>query len=436
LGHNRFSPETSSPGKGHRADWQQAAMLGCAGHGAGISTDPDCAACGCRPNLALILQGWDGVGTLRFAGAAIVLILATVAGGALAQGRSFAAEGSDTIMGVGARHIAMGGTGTATADDPHAVFYNSSLLADIDRITLTGTRQLDGTLRPYTFIGAAVPLTFLEPFGIDATFGVARYNRVHARSSGAYGADEFESIFLRYLLPGITGTFDGDIDSKTLVNRFALGLRHEALPALSIGANVDWIDCKTNSCGVHAGATGYETGSVHATALSFGVSASYRVNDRITFGVSYTDISTTLDVLSVFTDDLGTRTYVTRAKLPGQLKLEASFRAGERWLFAAGYQKFWGIYGTYDLNFETAHAGVEFAQNDWLTWRAGAWMPIDISATHGATLNLPPVPIPSGGMGLRWGDIQADFSLYLHPMMTLHERFPALSSDLSISYRF
>lgn len=373
---------------------------------------------------------------MGFAGVAVVLALVTFAGAAQAQGRSFAAEGSDTIMGVGARHVAMGGTGTATADDPHAVFYNASLLADIDRLTITGTRQLDGSLRPYTFIGAAIPLAFLKPLGLDATFGVARYNRVHARSSGAYGADEFESIFLRYLLPGIKGTFVGDIDSKTLVNRFALGLRHEALPALSIGANVDWIDCKTNSCGVHAGSSGYETGSVHATALSFGVSASYRVSENFILGASYTDISTTLDVLSVFTDNLGTRTYVTRAKLPSQLKLEASYRLGERWLFAAGYQKFWGTYGTYDLNFETAHAGVEFIQNDWLTWRAGAWMPIDISATHGASLDLPRVPIPSAGMGLRRGNFSADFSLYAHPMMTLHERFPALSSDLTISYRF
>jgi opacity protein-like surface antigen len=367
---------------------------------------------------------------------ALACVLGLAAGSATAQGRTFAAEGSDTIMGVGARHVAMGGTGAATADDPHAVFFNASLLADIDRFTVTGTRQLDGTLRPYTFIGAAVPLTFLEPLGFDATFGVARYNRVHARSNGAYGANEFESIFLRYLLPGISGTFKGRIDSKTLVNRFALGLRHEDLPQLSLGANVDWIDCKTNSCGVHAGSNGYETGSVHATALSYGVSASYRVTDDLTFGASYTDISTTLKVRTVITDNLGRRVRMDHAKLPSQLKLEAAYRLNDRLLFAAGYQRFWGTYGSYDLNFETAHGGVEFVQNDWLTWRAGAWMPLDIEASHGVSMDLPPVPIPSAGMGLRWGGIEADLSLYAHPMMTMHERFPALSSDLTLTYRF
>ena len=68
------------------------------------------------------------------------------------------------------------------------------------------------TLRPYTFIGAAVPLHLSDDLGFDVTLGVARYNRVHARSQGAFAATEPESVFLRYLLPGISGDFDGEID--------------------------------------------------------------------------------------------------------------------------------------------------------------------------------------------------------------------------------
>jgi len=131
---------------------------------------------------------------------AITVAMAVSSGSAFAQ--TFLLEGTDAVMGVGARYLAMGGTGTSTANDPHAVFYNPSLLTGIDRVTIARTRQLDAKLRPYTFIGIAVPLLFLKDTGFKITLGAARYNRVHSRSSGAFGANEPESIFLRYLLPG------------------------------------------------------------------------------------------------------------------------------------------------------------------------------------------------------------------------------------------
>lgn len=369
---------------------------------------------------------------------AATVALAAFPSGAMAQ--SFVVEGSDAIMGVGARHLAMGGTGTATARDPHAVFYNSSLLVDVDRITVTGTRQIDAELRPYTFIGAAVPLPFLEDTGLDATFGFARYNRVHARSSGAFGENDPESIFLRYLLPGISGTFDGDIDSKTLVNRFALGVSHEALPALSLGVNVDWIDCKTNSCGVHSGSVGREVASVHATALSFGFSAAFKPNDRLTLGASYTDIGTTLKVDTIITDDSGTRERLTYAELPAQLKLEAAYALNDKWLIAGGYQKMWGQYGSYVLNYETAHVGVEYAKSDSITWRGGFWAPIAIESSKGFTFEFPyglaTVPIPSMGVGFDLFGLKADVGAYLNPYMTLHEKWPVVSGDVTLTYSF
>ncbi|WP_085527310.1 hypothetical protein [Maritimibacter sp. HL-12] len=367
---------------------------------------------------------------------ALAALVSFAAAGAGAQGRSFSAEGSDTIMGLGARHIAMGGTGTATANDPHAVFYNPARLAGVDEVIVTGTRQLDATLRPYSFIGATLPVSMFSDAGLDLTFGVARYNRVHARSSGAFGADEFESIFLRLLLPGISGTFDGDIDSKTLVNRFAVGLRHESVPGLSIGANIDWIDCKTETCGVHGTSNGYESRSVHATALSFGLSASYAVSDRLTIAASMTDINTTLDVTTIVTDAAGTRPGGFRAKLPRKLNVEAAYAMSDRLLFAAGYQKFWGSYGDYALNFETAHAGVEWARSEAQTWRAGFWAPLELSATNGLNVT-PPFPVaPTLGMGWRWGNLTADAALYAHPIMTMHRDAPAVSADLTLSYRF
>lgn len=370
------------------------------------------------------------------AAAGLALALGLVAGGASAQGRTFAAEGSDTVMGAGARHLAMGGTGAATANDPHAVYYNPSLLADIDRFTVSGTRQLDASLRPYTFIGAAVPLDFLEPLGFSATFGLARYNRVHAHTTGAWGPGDFESIFVRYLLPSLVGTYDGELDSKTLVNRFALGFSHDALPGLNLGVNVDWIDCKTNLCGVKASSSGITMASVHATALSYGVSASYHITPDLTVGAAFTDIDTQLDVSSIITDASGTRWIFSQAQLPRQFKAGVAWQASERLLVAGGYQKFWGTYGTYDLDFQTLHAGLEYSINDWLTGRAGAWMPIRLSASNGLALNFPALPVPTIGMGAAWGAFEADLAVYLHPLMSMSARRPQLSTDLTLTARF
>ncbi len=217
------------------------------------------------------------------------------------EARSFTAEGTDTVYGLGARHLAMGGTGTATADDTYALYYNPANLAGIDRPLATAGRQLNATLRPYSFVGLAVPLGFARDLGLDATMALGRYPRVHAHSTGAYAADDFESIFLHYLLPNLGEDFDGEIDSKTLVNRLALGFTPLALPGVSLGLNLDVIDCRTNTCGVRTD-TVY---SVHATAVSHGVSASWRPSDRLTLGAMVADVSPGLNITSVVTDATG-----------------------------------------------------------------------------------------------------------------------------------
>lgn len=364
--------------------------------------------------------------------------MAVSSGSAFAQ--TFLLEGTDAVMGVGARYLAMGGTGTSTANDPHAVFYNSSLLTGIDRVTIAGTRQLDAELRPYTFIGIAVPLLFMTDTGFNITLGAARYNRVHSRSSGAFGANEPESIFLRYLLPGVSGTYDGDIDSKTLVNRFALGFSHKALSKFSLGINVDLIDCKTNSCGVHAGSNGYEVQSVGATAVSFGVSTTYRPHNRLTFGASYTDIGTTLKVNTVTTDNTGTRRKLSYSGLPSQLRVEASYVWNEQWLLATGYQKMWGAYGSYVLNHETVHLGAEFQQNDVVAWRGGFWAPVQIKSSQGVNFTfpygLPTIPVPTAGVGIDLSGVEVDLVVYLNPLMTLHKEYPMISAELTLTSRF
>lgn len=358
------------------------------------------------------------------------------AGAAVAQGRSFVAEGTDAVQGVGARSLAMGGTGVATATDPYGIYYNPSLLADIDRPVFSLTRQIDGQLQPYSFVGMAIPLDVFDELGLDVTLGFARYNRIHARSTGAFGAGEPESVFLRYLLPGIKGTFDGDIDSKTLVNRFALGVGFNDIPGLNLGFNLDYIDCETETCGVHSASNGYETRSVKATALSYGISASYEVTDRITVGFAYTDIDTELTVRRTVTDNAGTRTDFFKTPFPKKVAAEVSWQVSDRWLIALGGKREWGDYGSSSVDFITFHGGVEYAWSDQLTLRAGAWSPFRLQTSHANNIAIPVPLAPTAGFGWNFGDLTADVSIYAHPLMTLHREFPEVSGELTLSYRF
>lgn len=368
--------------------------------------------------------------------AALLGGLGLTTGPAQAQGRTFSAEGSDAVQGVGARSLSMGGTGVATATDPFAIYYNPSLLADVDQTIVTVNRQIDGTLRPYTFFGVALPVTGLDELGIDVTLGAARYNRIHARSTGAYREDEPESIFLRYLLPGVSGTFSGKIDSKTLVNRLAVGIRMHDIPRLNIGFNADIIDCRTNTCGTHATSNGYETQSLHATAFSYGVSATYHLTDQITFGAAYTDIDTELKVQRLITDNAGTRNETFTSPFVRKFAAEASYRTNDKWLFAFGGKREWGDYGGYSLDFITLHGGVEYNLNDTFTLRAGAWSIYRLQTSQGNDLSLPVPLVPTAGAGWTLGNFSADVALYAHPLMTLHNNFPKPSGDLTLSYRF
>jgi len=364
------------------------------------------------------------------------LLLGLGVGHAAAAQQEFWAEGSDTIFAMGARHIAMGGTGTATADDALAVFYNPARLSLIDRPNVAISRQLDAELRPYAFAGAVVPLDFLAPLGIDASFGFARYNRVHARSKGAFTEDDPRSVFLRYLLPGISGTFDGDIDSKTLVNRFALGLAPQAIEGLSIGVNIDWIDCKSTSCGVQSGSATYQVRSAHATALSYGISANWQVTDRVTLAAAVTDIDVVLDVDTMVTDASGSRPGHFTAKLPSQGRVEAAWQATDRLLLAAGYQRIWGDYGDVPFNIEILNFGAEYALLDHLTARAGAWVPLAIEAGDRPPIQMPVPAVPTAGLAVSQGGFRADFALFMHPMMSYSANAPWPSSELTLSWSF
>ena len=346
------------------------------------------------------------------------------------------AEGTDTVIGLGARYLAMGGTGTATADDPFAIYYNPARLAQIDRPMLAFGRQIDAELQNFSFAGFAVPLSFAADLGWKVTVAAGRYPRVHARSSGAFTEDDPESIFLRILLPGISGTYDGDIDSKTLVYRFAAGFSPAAHDRLSFGVNIDWIDCRTNSCGVHAGSDGVEEASVHARSLSFGFGADYQLTDTLTLAATITDIDTTLEVDAVATDDSGTTEKRFEAKLPMRLNLEAAWQPRENLILAAGYQLYTGRYGKEAIDVRTGHLGAEWRFADDWTSRFGMVIPFEFSNGGGEEIEMPFPFAPTIGIGWEAGGFSTDLAVFAHPIMTFHEGAPVITAELSVSYTF
>jgi hypothetical protein len=372
-----------------------------------------------------------GIGFGRALGVAGI-VWALGAGWAGADPKTFTAEGTDAVFGLGARYLAMGGTGTATADDTFALYYNPAGLAGIDRPLITLGRQLDATLRPLSFMGFAMPLTFADQLGADASFAIGRYPRIHAHSTGAFGPEDFESIFLRFLLPGIKGTYDGEIDSKTLVNRFALGVQPHGFERLSLGANIDLIDCRTNTCGVKSG----ETRSVHATAVSFGLSARYRLGERVTLGAMISDVSSGLRTTSIVTNDTGEHIDHTRSELPMRAALEASWQARDDLLLALGAQSYFGAYGKYSVEIDTLHFGAEWQTGGPWALRAGAWAPLKIYSSQFETPDLLAAVAPTMGVAWRRGAISADLAVFAHPLTSMHEGRPVISEEFSLTLRF
>lgn len=379
-------------------------------------------------SISLITPGAPGGCTAAALAFALTLLLATPA-----TAREFRAEGADAGTGVGARYVALGGTGVALADDLYAAWHNPTGLAQLQGLQLGLSRQADARLQPLSFIGVAgrLPLAADGPqVGLAAIF----YPRVHARASGAFSQDDFESIFLRYLLPGISGTFDGDIGSKTRAWRLAAGLAPSPMSAWSVGGYVERIDCRSDFCGVHANSNGYTESSTRAVATAFGLGWRHRVTPRWTWAAQISDVRTQLDIHTLTTDSLGTRERVWDARFPRKVAVEVAHTASPtlRWALQAEVTK--GRYGRSALDIRGLRAGVEKSAGPW-QWRAGALVPLKVSSSDTRELKLPAPLAPTLGLGWRHGVWALDAALYAHPLMSMHAGRARPAAELSLGLR-
>jgi hypothetical protein len=361
--------------------------------------------------------------------------LALLPTAARAQAQSFQAEGSDTGAGLGPRYVAMGGTGAAFANDAYALYYNPAGLAEVQGFELAVSRQLNATLHRINFLGAAWRLPLPSSSGLKATVAAAYYPRIHARASGSFNENDFESLFLRYLLPGISGTFDGDIDTKTKSYRVAFGIAPAAGSAWSAGAYVEKIDCRSTFCGVHATSNGFTTQSTSATATGVGVGVRYAASPTWTVAASVSDVRTRLTIDSVTTDAAGTRVQLSAAEFPMRVAVGAAGRLPAGWLVAIDYEATRGRYGKSEIDLQALRLGVERPSGAW-AWRAGAVVPTKITSTLTGELKTPFPFAPTFGLGWRSGAVRVDLALYAHAVMSMHKDKPSPAADLGVALSF
>ncbi len=352
-----------------------------------------------------------------------------------ARARTFEAEGADTGAGLGARYIALGGTGVASSDDVYSVYYNPAGLAEASGFELSVSRQLNATLHPVNFVGGAWQLPLGANAGVRATLGAAYYPRIHARASGAFADSDFESVFLRYLLPGISGTFDGDIDTKTKSYRLALGMAPADGAAWSAGVYVEKIDCRSNFCGVHATSNGYATQSTGATATGVGFGLRWRPSVGWTLGASVSDLHTRLTVNSVTTDAAGTRSQQTSAQFPRKLAGGAAWQLASDTRLFADYEMMKGRYGRSEIDLQLFRLGGEKRIGVW-AWRGGAVVPTRVYSSASGTLKTPFPFSPTLGIGWRGDALKIDFAVYAHAVMSMYKDAISPAADLSLSLAF
>ncbi|WP_457423270.1 hypothetical protein [Roseateles sp. P5_E7] len=356
------------------------------------------------------------------------------ASSAHAADRNFQAEGVDTGAGIGPRWVAQAGAGVAAADDLYSIYTNPAGLLGVQGLEVSISRQLNAKLHAYNFIGAAWRLPLPEHWGFKATVAGSFYPRIHARASGVYTDADFESLFLRFLLPGVSGNFDGDIDSKTKTWRYAVALAPSAGP-WSVGVYVDRIDCKSNFCGVHAESNGYTVQSTGAKAYAYGVGLRYQFSPDLTLGVQASDLSTKLDIHTVTTDAAGTRESTTQAHFPRKLAAGLAWRWTGATTVTGDFESTHGSYGSTQIDLQVLRFGAEHRTGDW-AWRVGALVPLRIHSSDSGRLKLPAPVAPTAGLGWQSGPLRIDIAVYAHAVMSMHKDKLSPAADLSLTAAF
>jgi hypothetical protein len=352
--------------------------------------------------------------------------------------RTFRGEGSDLLIGPGASENAKSGAVSASVNNIYSIFWNPAGLAETTQNHITVSGQLDAELTQANFLALSFSNDFLKFGKYQTAIGFAWLPRLHVKGSGVFERDDFESIFLRFALPGLPVEFDGDIESKTRDRRVTLAISPARNPRWSLGFNIGYIHCKTNFCGVFAEDPGvYKVASVDAKAITFGIGAKYKLNDDVVLGLNIKDINTTLDVKTIVVEPSGTTIKNTKSGFPRDITLGVLWKYRHNLDLTLDYQRMQGRYGTSNINFQLLRGGVQKKIKS-IVYRGGILIPLKLDSDNAQDIkNDLPAPFSlSFGIGWRLPSASIDFSIYPNPIMSYTRSKINPSADLSLTYHF
>ncbi len=353
-----------------------------------------------------------------------------------ASARTFYAEGSDIMLGVGARNIALAGAVTSSTKDVYSTYWNPAGLAGIEKSEITISHRPGAELVPVNFLGAAFVVPEVWDSGWKMSYAFAFIPRLHIYGSGTFYEDEFESIFMRYALPGLEGDFTGTIESKTKDYRMAFGFSPIASPEFRAGFSIGYIDCATTFCGIKAESPGnYTIASAGATAFTFNFGLQYDYSEKFTFGLNVNDVGTTLDVEVIETDDSGTTNKNYIVEFPRDIALGMVWHQSKQVDISADVRYLSGKYGSYVIDFRTARIGVEF-KNYWqdTDLQAGLLIPIKFASDKTEEFDIPYFAAPSVGVVYKKGRFKLESALLVEPVSSYQLSKPRAAFELSLGY--
>ncbi len=349
--------------------------------------------------------------------------------------REFQTEGSDLLMGVGAKQIARGGAVVASDNGVYSMYWNPAGLADMDRDQVAIAGQLDRDLAHVSFAGIAFIMPKNEEIGFRSTVGLSYIPRAYFQADGRFEKDAFETVFVEKAVPGMSGGFDGKLDSETNDYRIGLGTSFDILPELSIGASVGKIKCKTIFKGYMLGETNYIKRDIGAQATSIDIGMKYKLSDNLTFGAVVKNINSDLDVHIVTTDINGSTVRDFIAPFINDALIGIEYRYSDDIDLSIVYQSLYGTYSSNDFDFKIVRLGATY-RTSLLDYHAGLIIPIKLNAGDMEKPKLPAPAMPTIGVSYSYGDISLDAVFYIHPIMSYTTNSIKPAVDVSISYQF
>jgi len=354
------------------------------------------------------------------------------------QANTFVVEGSDLLMGIGPAEIARAGASSAATNDLFAVRWNPAGLVEIKQQSFALSRQLDSQLVKLNFIGFGMHKKNVLHSGLDATFALTWFTRLHIKTHGTFAEDSLETVFLEYALPGYPKDFIGTIESKTREYRFGVAIKSSTHNNLSLGMTLGIVKCGTTSCGVRASSPdNYHIQSTDATAYSLGAGIKYQLTEQIRLALAVQDFDTKVNVETQVISNDGIESNQFTTHLPTNVAFGMLMETQRNYMLSADYQATYGTYGSSSIDFRLLRLGL---RKHWHHFRfnVGSIIPIRLSTgTTGNLMGRAPSPIlPTAGLSWLNRRFTLDFVIYPNPIVSYQQEKLIFSAETSIAVHY